>query len=331
MIKRLTIAALTFFTGIAIAAQDDALVPAAELADETGAFIDVNGTEIYYIDEGSTDGPAVLLLHGFGGATVTWDNTIPALVDAGYRAVAYDRPPFGLSDKSPDIDYSYAAQVEYATGLMDELGIESAILVGHSQGGSIITQIAAAAPERVDGLVFAAGAVDGVSENMPLEDNPMPTTGDNGLAPLFELINGIDPANPFAQNLLQNFLSAGQFADILTSTYFDPADATDERRMAYSRALRVEGWPAGFLAYLTDVTERDPVDLDALAAQDWPVLILWGEDDTWVPLEQGEWLSRVFPDAEFITYPETGHIPMEEEAEQFNADLLNFLATVDNN
>ncbi len=324
MTKRLGILLLLLFAGFTVNAQDD-LLPAEELADENGQFIEVNGAKLYYVEAGSVDDPVVLLLHGFGGSTVTWVETMPALVNAGYRAIAYDRPPFGLSDKSPDINYSEAAQIDYAIAFLDALDIETTVLVGHSQGGGVTAQIAEAHPERVDAMVLVSAAVDGVSERASRTSDELFSVGGSGLEGTFALLESIDPESRIAQALLQQFLTPEQFADILASAYFNAEDATPERRARYARPLQVAGWPAGFLAYLVDVEQRTPVNLDALDAFGLPTLILWGEEDNWVPLTDGKWLNEVLTGSQIVTYPEVGHMPMEETVEQFNADLIAFL------
>ena len=56
-----------------------------------------------------------------------------------------------------------------------------------------------------------------------------------------------------------------------------------------------------------------------------PILIIWGEEDTWVPIAIGEAMTNSFTDVQLITYANVGHLPMEENTEQFNADVISFL------
>jgi len=56
-------------------------------------------------------------------------------------------------------------------------------------------------------------------------------------------------------------------------------------------------------------------------------LLIWGQDDSWVPMTAGQLLRDLLPNSQWITYPQIGHLPMEENIEQFNRDLLAFLAS----
>jgi pimeloyl-ACP methyl ester carboxylesterase len=69
-------------------------------------------------------------------------------------------------------------------------------------------------------------------------------------------------------------------------------------------------------------------DLELLAQSATPILLIWGEEDTWVPLAVGQRLHQLLPAADWITYRDVGHLPMEENVEQFNTDLLAFLARI---
>ncbi len=74
----------------------------ATFADADGRFITVSGLQTYVRESGDPAGVPVLLLHGWGASTFSWRDTIPALADAGYRVIAFDRPPYGLSAKTGD-------------------------------------------------------------------------------------------------------------------------------------------------------------------------------------------------------------------------------------
>jgi pimeloyl-ACP methyl ester carboxylesterase len=315
----ITICILTISGTMLIVAQDG--ITPQDLADADGQFIEIDGASIYYLDRGPADGPVVLLLHGFGGSTFTWRDNIDALAEAGYRVVAYDRPPFGLSDKNPALDYSPAAAANQALGLMNALDIETATLVGHSAGGSVIAHFATDYADRVDGMVFVAGAVG-------YDRGSEPAGNDSALGGLFQFAASLNPDSPLAHQLVRAFVTPERFIDLLRDAYYDPDIVTDEVAAGYLRILQIEGWEGAFLALLQSPADTPSPDLDTLAQSTMPILLIWGEEDTWVPLVVGQRLHQLLPVADWITYSDVGHLPMEETVEQFNTDLLAFLARI---
>ncbi|MGB7341826.1 MAG: alpha/beta hydrolase [Phototrophicaceae bacterium] len=308
---------LAVIMSVPVSAQDE--ITLADLADEDGLFADINGASIYYIARGNPDDSAVMLIHGFGGSTFTWRDTIDVLVDAGYYVVAFDLPPFGLSDKSPELDYSRRAYADIVAGLMDELSIETATIVGHSMGGSTTAYFAVAYPERVDKLVFVAG---GVFEASSANDNE--DTASSGGSPL-GFLSGIDLDSEQAVFIIETALIPATFASIIETAYFDSSIMTDEVVAGYARPILTDNWGAGFIAYLNAVDEN-PISMDDLVeAVDMPVLIMWGEEDTWVPIEMGLMMDEVLANSTLITYANVGHLPMEETVDAFNTDLIAFL------
>ncbi|MDX1994137.1 MAG: alpha/beta hydrolase [bacterium] len=310
---------------VPVTAQQTTVTP-QDLADPDGQFIDVNGAEIYYIERGNPEGPVVLLLHGFGGSTFTWRDNMDAIVEAGFRVIAFDRPPYGLSDKSPDLDYTVQGYSQLTAGVMDALEVESAVLVGHSAGGGVIAQFAIDFPERVDALVFVAGFVGGRGPAPTEEATPEPEGG-SGLDGLFQVVAGLDPNSPLAQGAIRTILTPERFVEILSGAYYDPSIVTEEVAAGYQRPLRLPGWEAGLLAVFSSdsPTVDDAQFSQVVETQQIPILLIWGEEDTWVPLEAGLFLQEQVPSSQLITYPLVGHLPMEENIDQFNADLAAFL------
>lgn len=217
-------------TTIPLAAQNENYADPADLAAPDGIFTTINDTRIYYVERGPADGAPIILLHGFLSSTEIWGHTLDLLAEAGYRAVAFDRPPFGLSDKNPELDYTLAAQAELTADLMDELGIEQAVLVGHSAGGAVIAQFALLHPERLAGLVFVDGAVgvDGAFMGDQSGDSPA-------------LFANVDPASPFAQAALRAFFTSQFARDMLSQSFYDPSLITPEIIERSSAWLQIKG------------------------------------------------------------------------------------------
>lgn len=112
----------------------------------------MNGVTLHVVDEGA--GSPVVLLHGFPDSSHLWRHQIPALVDAGFRVIAPDLRGFGRSDKPHAVeDYALPVVVRDVVGLLDELGVERADVVGHDWGAAVGWVLAALAPDRVRRLV----------------------------------------------------------------------------------------------------------------------------------------------------------------------------------
>lgn len=309
-------------------------VDAAQFAEPDGAFIEVNGLSTYYRSQGPVDGPPVLLLHGWGGSTFSWRDTLPALAEAGYRAIAFDRPPYGLSAKTgDDLPYSQQEMADFTVAFMDALNIERAVLIGHSQGGGVIGYTAVSHPDRIAGLVFVAGAVriaDPVVDTAAENTTPARRGGGMfGVPP--ELLNALDfpPFERWARILVRGFVRPDMFVAMQRTAYYNPTVVTAEVAAGYQEQLQVLGWDEALLNIVRGTgAASPPLTADALAGITAPVLITWGEDDTWVPITAGDALFAALPAAQFIRYPQTGHMPMEERPAQFNQDVLAFLAGV---
>lgn len=118
-------------------------------------FLTVTGHQIYLEQLGR--GPTVVLLHDATGSHNAWRQQIPALVDAGYSVVAYDRQGFGRSDPLPAWSLTYLQDsVAELLDLLDQLAVGRAALLGHSDGATISLMAAAQQPERIAAVVAAA-------------------------------------------------------------------------------------------------------------------------------------------------------------------------------
>lgn len=147
--------------------------PAAPAASPAvaGQTVPINGAELYYEVHGPADAQPVLLLHGAIGNTEDFAGLVPALVAAGYRAVAFDARARGRStwgDAPPTIEQLAAD----AVGMLDHLGIATAHVVGWSEGGMVALELAIRHPERLDRVV-AYGAVFTPEGHYP--DGPHPS------------------------------------------------------------------------------------------------------------------------------------------------------------
>jgi pimeloyl-ACP methyl ester carboxylesterase len=119
---------------------------------EQAQTLKVNGLDMYVSSLG--EGPPVLLLHGFPDSHCVWRHQMQALADAGYRAIAPDLRGYGRTQAPADVSsYSIAHLRDDVTGLLDALGIDQVILVGHDWGAAVAWQVAMHAPGRVERLV----------------------------------------------------------------------------------------------------------------------------------------------------------------------------------
>jgi 2-hydroxy-6-oxonona-2,4-dienedioate hydrolase len=117
--------------------------------------IQVDGLKICYLEEGS--GPPVIFLHGasLGSSARVFERNLGAIGAAGFRAIAYDQPGFGLSDNPTDYTTSY--RTSFILKFMDALGLQRAALVGHSQAAGMSVRVALQHPMRVSHLMVVGG------------------------------------------------------------------------------------------------------------------------------------------------------------------------------
>jgi len=103
------------------------------------------------------EGEAVVMIPGLFGSAYSYRQVIPLLDEAGYRVIVVEPLGLGLSSRPVDADYSLTAQADRVLAAMDSVGVETAVLVGHSVGASIALRIAYRNPERVRAIVSLEG------------------------------------------------------------------------------------------------------------------------------------------------------------------------------
>lgn len=116
-------------------------------------FIRTNGIRMAVYEQG--EGTPVILLHGFPELAFSWRYQLPALAAAGYRAIAADQRGYGRSSVPSGVAaYCLEELIADVQGLLDTLGLESAVFIGHDMGAILLWQLAMLAPERIDRLVI---------------------------------------------------------------------------------------------------------------------------------------------------------------------------------
>ncbi len=273
-------------------------VPPQALADADSQFVEVKGVTLHTKREGEGK-PALVLLHGFGASIYSWQEVMSPLAEDAY-VVAFDRPAFGLTERPlpgepawPGYNpYSKEAQVDLTVGLMDELGISRAVLVGNSAGGTVAAETALTYPERVRGLVLVDAAI---------------YTGGGSPAWIRPLLNTpqMRRVGPLLARRIQSW---GR--DFGRSAWHDPSKIPSDYWEHYERPLQAEHWDRA-LWELTRSSRPSAVS-DRLSELTMPTLVITGDDDRVVPTEQSVRLAESLPDAALVVIPECGHVPQEE-------------------
>jgi len=279
--------------------------------------VEANGIRIHLVEEGQ--GFPVILCHGFPELWYSWRYQIPALAASGFRAIAPDLRGYGETDKPSEIEaYDIHHLVADMSGLLDALGLEKAVIVGHDWGGVIAWQMAVAQPERVERVV---------SLNVPY-------LGRAGLPPTEVIKNYPDGRFKYVLFLQEPGraeavwgsdleMSIGQ---IVRSVAARPDFLPTEELLVYVEAFR-KGGLSGPINYYRNI-DRNWETTTHLA--DKPVLcralMIMAEKDPILSPDLAEGMERWVPNLKKALIKDCGHWTQQEKPEEVNTLLIDFLA-----
>ncbi len=249
-------------------------------------------------------GTPLLLVHGVGSSTKTWTDVLDRLLDAGRTVVAIDLLGHGESGHGNG-DFSLGANASRIRDLLDHLGIDRVHVVGHSLGGGVSLQFQYQYPERVASLTLISSGGLGAEVSAGLRAASLPGSEVVFRALVSERVIGwIDgSAPPRVVEKLQRL--------------------QDERRLrAFLATVRSVVGPQGQRVRATDKFDSvtDPSS----------VLIIWGEDDSTLPMSHGVSAHQMLPGSTFMSVAGAGHHPHVDAPDLVGEAILRHVVAVEN-
>jgi pimeloyl-ACP methyl ester carboxylesterase len=286
------------------------LVSEAEFIDTDSQFIEINNIDIHYKKIGTGE-QTFILLHPFGGSAYSWREVMDEFAEMG-QVIAYDRPAFGLTERPMPEDwvenpYGMKANIEILKSLMDEFGIDKAVLVGNSAGGGVAVAFALEYPERVEQLILVAPGVGG---------------GRNPQFPTWALPVMRTPQMRHIGPLLMR-----DYQERLPSTiereWFDQTKLTDEIRETHLQLLKIKNWDRAFYEML--FAPAYPELRGLLPELKVKAYIVGGVEDNLIRIWYLEAIASEIPQAELMFIPQCGHVPQEECPNEFMEIIETYL------
>ncbi|WP_439117524.1 alpha/beta fold hydrolase [Nocardia nova] len=276
----------------------------------TGRTVRVGDREIFFSEVGS--GPAVVLLHG-GGAGATGLSNYSRNIDAlarRFRVIVPDMPGYGRSSKRVNQSDPFGDLAGAIGGLLDELGIASAHLIGNSYGGAAALRLAMDRPEKVDRLILMGPGGVGTTRALPTA----------GLRELLSYYTGSGPSREKITTFIREYLVYDGSAvpdELIEARYrasLDPEVIADPplRRPSGPLALRTL-WRMDFT--------RD----SRLRKVAHPTLVVWGTGDKVNRPAGARMLADVMPNCDLYLAANVGHWVQWERADLFNTLATAFL------
>lgn len=266
------------------------------------AFVSLSeGVTYYRLANGESCTTADVLVHGFSVPSYIWDPTYDFLASRGRCVVTVDLYGRGFSD-NPDVAYTDELFAKQVLELLDYLKIEKANLLGLSNGGRVVSQVAGLAPQRVEQLIYVASS--------GFRDVSRDADVDVSQAEIDELVARYSE------------LPAGQLSDFKDPTNFQDWDDKYAELLVYKGFAR---------ALISTRKNHDSGELDRihaeLQASDIPVTTIWGDSDPVVVYAGfAEKLERLLPKRVEHFVPESGHLPHMENQPYVEALLTDILS-----
>jgi len=266
-------------------------------------WIEVAGRPVNYVEIGS--GPPLLLVHGLAGSWQNWLETIPHFLGT-HRVLALDLPGFGESPMPAD-RISIAGYGRLVDAFCEAVGVERGAVVGNSMGGFIGAEMAIQHPHRVEKLVLVSAA--GLTIEYQRNEQAL------ALMRRLEAVLSWAATHPRAEFYLRPRARRG-----LRYVFAHPERLPGPLVVEQVRGRGKPGF-IDALDALSDYPIRDR--LERIAA---PTLIVWGDRDVLVPVDDADAFEELIANSRKIVYEDTGHVAMLERPERFNHDLEEFLA-----
>lgn len=274
------------------------------------ATVRVGDLDLFVSEAGH--GAPVVLLHGGGpGANglSNYSRNIEALSER-FRVIVPDMPGYGRSTKRVDQNDPFRFLANSIRGLLDELGLERAHLVGNSYGGAAALRLALDTPDRVDRLVLMGPGGIGTTRGLPTD----------GLKALLGYYGDDGPSREKLERFIREYLvyDASVVTDEMVDLRYEAS--LDPEAVANPPLRRPSGPLAPRTLWRMDFT-RD-AGLKELAT---PTLVIWGAEDKVNRPSGGPMLAKAIPTCELLEVPQAGHWVQWERADLFNETVLRFL------
>ncbi len=288
--------------------------PVSELADPDSQFIEINNLQVHYKKAGNGE-PVFILLHGFGASTFSWREVIDPLSNTG-TVIAYDRPAFGLTERpmewEGDNPYTQQSNLAILSGLMDAFEIQQAVLVGNSAGGTLATAFALEYPERVQALIQVDAAIYQTMPDSLVLRWLLQTPQMGHLGPL-----------------VSRRLAASQGDAFLQSAWYDPSrlEADPQIITGYRKPLMADNWDRALWEFTQ--ASNAPNLAEKLGQITVPTLVISGDSDQIVPVENSRQLAKDIPGAQWVVLENCGHLPQEECPDAFLAAVTQFISNLE--
>ncbi len=293
---------LLLFFGFILYTPDKNIEKLKEIyTDEESKFVQIQGMDVHYKIEG--EGMPLLLLHGTGSSLHTWDDWA-AIMDDSFKIVRLDLPAYGLTGPRPDRDYRISGYISFLSEFVKSINLDSFHIAGNSFGGELAFIYAAQHPNKVGKLVLLDPA--GIERNDSVEPPMIFKLAQNPFMSL--ILKKVTPVYFVKNNILEVFSNDAMVTDVMVKRYHDMATRKGNRE-----------------AFVDRINSPFEPTQKYLSLLEEPTLIMWGEDDEWIPFEDAAIMDLLIPNSRVVSYPNVGHIPMEEYPIQSAADAMIFL------
>ena len=280
-------------------------------------FVETNGIRMHFVEQG--EGIPVLLLHGFPELWYSWRFQIPALAEAGFRAIAPDMRGYGETDKPEGIlAYDMEHLVADMTGLLDALELEKAVIVGHDWGGVIIWPMAWMHPDRVERVISLNIPFHGHARERPTETFKKLPDGRFNYILYFQ-----EPGRAEAD--IEPDITAW-LNQTLRGIAVKQEWITDETIKVFADAFK-KGGVTGPINYYRNVDRNWELTAHLAGTQiTVPSLMISAEGDPILKPETTQDMEAVVPNLTRHLVKDCGHWTQQEQPEEVNNVIVQFLS-----
>lgn len=262
-----------------------------------GRRFDAAGIGSFTLDAG--DGPAVVCMHGVPVSSYLYRRVVPALAQRGLRGIAFDLPGLGLAERPDDFDYSWTGLGRFATAAVDAMELDRFHLVVHDIGGPVGFEVAAALRERVASLTILNTLVDVASFRKPWVMRPfeIPVIGEMWLATMM----------PATFRPLMALVGIGNMAAV-----------PREEIAAHVHLLKRGDGGRAFLKIMRSfetTADKQAVYAKTLRDVPYPVQIVWGAQDTALPMKRYGEQAKAATGLDHIATVDAKHFLQEDQPE----------------